>query len=172
MTDVEGLAAMAKGLAFVLVIMFCINVITVITIFVRKETKLLAVCSAVLYFYATCNLVLFFVVWQVLNLYGYTEHLLNKVSYSNLNEQMFGALRISSYECRVKFICETSRLITSNNDALASFLRFVHVTFGGFDGDYISGALEGLTGSDCANVYTRCNYSPLRKTFPFLLEEE
>ncbi|XP_022664234.1 uncharacterized protein LOC111272351 [Varroa jacobsoni] len=171
MTELQEIIDWGPTLAFALAIMFIINVVTVVYIFVRKDTKLLAVISAVLYFYATCNLVVFFVVWQVLNLYDYTGHLLNQVSYHSINEQLFRALRISSYECRVKFICEMSRLITSKSDALSSFLRFVHTTFGGFDGDYISGALEGLTGSDCSSVYTRCTYSPLNKTFPFLLEK-
>jgi len=70
----------------------------------------------------------------------------------------------------VKFVCETSRLFTSKNEALASFLHIV-AEFGGLDGDYVTGVLKGISGSNCSSLYATCEHSPLEKTFPFLLED-
>jgi len=159
-----------RCIAVVCAVMFVVNVIVVINVFVRREARLKEVFSAVLYLYASGYLLLFLIVWQLISCYSWTQQVLQSISLSDLHLQLFDQLRIEGYECRLKFVCESTRLVTSGSDAVASFLKLVS-TFGGFDGDYLSGALEGLAGTECSRLYPSCGHSPLHRTFPFLAAE-
>ncbi|XP_003737017.2 uncharacterized protein LOC100905115 [Galendromus occidentalis] len=97
---------------------------------------------------------------------------LRSISYSNLDDDIFRSLRIHGDECRVKFICELTKITASKSEAVTSFRRLLPAyDVDGLGSNYISGMLGGIRGTNCSLLFTNCEHSPLEKTFPFLKDE-
>ncbi|XP_003742219.2 uncharacterized protein LOC100897591 [Galendromus occidentalis] len=97
---------------------------------------------------------------------------LRSIPYSNLHDDIFRSLRIHGDECRVKFICELTKITASKSEALTSFRRLLPAyDVDGLGSNYISGMLGGIRGTNCSLLFTNCDHSPLERTFPFLTDE-
>ena len=156
--------------ALIVSALLTLNVVTVCTFLIQREARVRAACAAVLAVYALSYVASFVAYYQTRATLTQVFASLQAIPYADIDESLFSSLRIRDYQCRLKFVCETSKLFHSKNGGLASFLELT-VAFGGFNGDYISGLLVGITGQNCSQLYSTCEHSPLMKTFPFLLDE-
>lgn len=157
-------------LSFFISSVITLSVVTLCMFFISRDMRVRAICAALLFVFALIYVISIILFYQVHGLFGSMFERIQDVSYTDIHDGIFRTLRIHTYECRVKFVCELSKISTSNNKDLASFIQ-ISAAFGGFEGDYISGFLGGLSGANCSNLYADCEHSPLEKTFPFLLDE-
>ncbi|XP_064487782.1 uncharacterized protein LOC135399978 [Ornithodoros turicata] len=174
LTDkVESMTAMVRAFFVVFVGAFTINICAVIFIVfgdgrARKFLFPLVVVYALLYLVFTGISYLFLglgnTVVSKIRLLGSA---LNEVSVSNVSDTAFEYIKVYEPDCKLRFVCEVSEKAVERDHMFALVLRIV-TAVGSSGGPFVEAVLGGLSGRGCQVLFSSCEYSPLRRSLPFV----
>ncbi|KAK8780848.1 hypothetical protein V5799_017813 [Amblyomma americanum] len=93
--------------------------------------------------------------------------LVDSVSLTDVSDSAFSYIKVQEPECRLRFVCEVSEKAIERDHMFALVLRVVSV-LGSAGGPYVEAVLGGLSGRGCHLLFSECDYSPLRRSLPFV----
>ncbi|XP_075751311.1 uncharacterized protein LOC142817725 isoform X1 [Rhipicephalus microplus] len=93
--------------------------------------------------------------------------IMDTVSVGDVSDSAFSYMKVHEHDCRLRFVCELSEKAVQRDHMFALVLRIVSV-LGSAGGPYVEAVLGGLSGRGCHLLFADCDYSPLRRSLPFL----
>ncbi|XP_070395083.1 uncharacterized protein [Dermacentor albipictus] len=93
--------------------------------------------------------------------------ILDAVSVVDVSDSAFSYIKVHEQECRLRFVCELSEKAIERDHMFALVLRVVSI-LGSAGGPYVEAVLGGLSGRGCDLLFSGCDYSPLRRSLPFV----
>lgn len=88
-------------------------------------------------------------------------------SVTDISDSAFSYIKVHEPECRLRLVCELSEKAIERDHMFALVLRVVSV-LGSAGGPYVEAVLGGLSGRGCHLLFSECEYSPLRRSLPFV----
>ncbi|XP_075550684.1 uncharacterized protein LOC142584419 [Dermacentor variabilis] len=93
--------------------------------------------------------------------------IMDAASVVDISDSAFSYIKVHEQECRLRFVCELSEKAIERDHMFALVLRVVSI-LGSAGGPYVEAVLGGLSGRGCHLLFSECDYSPLRRSLPFV----